>query len=198
MSHAKAGLIKIEALKLKPELFADFHKDELMTVIHRDNEKSSTSHTKKRTAKSPRISKQAGSNSALRNHWFQGNSKLKSPLIQFIDNKNEITCPHCDVQIMRAIIAGNSFNCMLVDCENLTIILIKCKTMLIDGQILCLGQTTLAVKLGEKPRVYHGCMNFLIIDSRSAYDRILGESALKQNEYISYPLASFTYHFQLP
>ncbi|XP_022883683.1 uncharacterized protein LOC111400502 [Olea europaea var. sylvestris] len=113
------------------------------------------------------------------------------------EDSDGVHYPNCDALVVRAIVARNGFKQMLVDNSSSVNILIGSTfdKMILDHEltrtttplygfigdsITPRGKITLVVEMGESPQTTMNFMKFLIVDSRSAYHRVLDRPALKE------------------
>lgn len=87
----------------------------------------------------------------------------------------------------------NGLSCMMVDNGALSIYylevcLTKCRSIVgTDGLTPpFMASLTLVIEISKKPIVFYEYMDYLVIDSRSAYNGILEGLALKQLKVVTY------------
>ncbi|CAI9762902.1 unnamed protein product [Fraxinus pennsylvanica] len=113
------------------------------------------------------------------------------------DDATGVHFPHCDVLVVRAIVASNGLKRMLEDNGSSVNILFGTTfdKMAMDHEltpmssplygfivdrIIPRGKITLAVEMGASPQIAHHFMEFLVVDRRCAYHGVLGRPALKE------------------
>ncbi|KAL2466039.1 RNA-directed DNA polymerase [Abeliophyllum distichum] len=109
--------------------------------------------------------------------WQVHGHRPKAPLISFTEEDEAgIHYPHCDALVVRAIVAS-VFDQMEVDHE---VTAISEPLFGFTGDSLIpRGRITLTADFDKPPRHIRKFMEFLIVDTRSAYHGVLGRPALK-------------------
>lgn len=101
------------------------------------------------------------------------------------DDEQSVIYPHCDTLVVRALTAHSGFYRMLIDNGNSINILFESAFIHIQvdhpwvpmvkplysfnrDDLIPRGHITLDIEVGEEPTVFHGYMNFLIMNISSA------------------------------
>ncbi|XP_022865625.1 uncharacterized protein LOC111385468 [Olea europaea var. sylvestris] len=124
--------------------------------------------------------------------------KNQFPPIIFTQKDAEgVHYPHRDALVVRAVIARSGLKRMLVDNDSSVNILFVSTfdKMILDHKLMPTstplyefmgdsitqrGKIALVVEMGESPQTTMNFIEFLIVDSRSAYHGVLGRSAIKE------------------
>lgn len=120
------------------------------------------------------------------------NRRKVQPITFTQNDTTGVHYPHCDVLVIIAVVARNSFKRMLMDNRS-SINIIYGATFdkmevdheltsvgFTDESIIPRGKIILATKIGVAPLMAHNFMEFSMIDHHSAYHGILGRLALKE------------------
>ncbi|KAL2466256.1 Uncharacterized protein Adt_42107 [Abeliophyllum distichum] len=123
--------------------------------------------------------------------WQVHGHRSKALQISFTDEDEAgIHYPHYDALVVRTVVARNGLGRMLVDDKIVVNILFGSAfdQMDVDHELTAISELlkiTLVVDFGEPPSHLRKFIEFLIVDTRYAYHRVLGRPALKDLQAVT-------------